>query len=160
MRIRYAFVNSTILFFFLVYAISPLSYACAPFAVTGSHAAGQEDAGFRNFSIYFFEAVLKGFFSPEDDGAAPSDESILVIKKHALVRLSPEIRQKLVKSAATVGSAAVVCQSWSREPALAATGVYQSAEIPAYSGLSPPSLLCSSAAMVSEQKEDSIYGFS
>ena len=138
MRIRYAFVNSTILCFFLVYAISPLSYACAPFALS-AYPAGQEEARCKNFNIYFFEAVLKGFFSPEDEGTASPDESILVIKKHALVRLSSEMRQKIDKAAATVEFAAVVCQSWFREPALAAVGVYKSAEIPAYSGLSPPS---------------------
>lgn len=138
MRIRHRLFNSSLLSCFLVYAISPLSYACVP-SVSAAYPAGQEESGFKNFSIYFFEAVLNGFFPPEDDGAAPNCVAVLVIKKHAVVRLSPETGHKLFKCAATVVSAAEVCRAWSTERGYADACVYQSAGVPAYSGLSPPS---------------------
>jgi hypothetical protein len=137
MRIRYSLFNSTLISCFLVYAISPLSYACAPSASAG-YPAGQEGSGFRNFSIFFFEAVLKGFFPPEAAGSAPSCDAVLVIKKHAVVRLSPKIGHKLIKCTATVVSAAELCRAWSTERGYADAGVYQSAGVPVYSGLSPP----------------------
>jgi len=158
MRIQHGFFNSALLSCFLVYAISPLSYTCAP-SVSAASPAGQEDLGFRNFSIYYFEAVLKGFFPPENDGAAPSCESVLVIKKHALVRLSSERGQKLIKCTAIAVSAAEICRSWSAEPGYADAGVYQSAGVPVYSGLSPPSPSVACRSISSEQKEDSVYGF-
>ena len=138
MRIRHSICNSTLLSCFLMYAISPLSYACEP-STSAGFPAGQEASGFRNFSIYYFEAVLKGFFPNEDAGSAPSCDAVLVIKKHAVVRLSPETGHKLIKCAATVVFTAELCRAWSIEGGYADVGVYQSAGVPVYSGLSPPS---------------------
>ena len=138
MRIRYDFFNNALLSCFLVYAISPLSFACSSFANVACP-PGQEETGFKNFSIYYFEVVLKSFFPPGDDTTAPARDSILAIKKHAVVRLSSALRQKLVKHAAIVESVADISLSWSLESARADAGLYQSAEVPAYSGLSPPS---------------------
>lgn len=137
MRIRHSFFNRALVTCFLIYAISPLSYVC-PVSPAVASPGGTAKAEFKNFRIYFFEVILKGFFPSKDDETTPIDESVLVIKKLALARVSPENRQKPVKVASSVESPEAYLQSWFMEVACTDGCTYQSAEVPAYSGLSPP----------------------
>ncbi len=137
MRIKESYVYRLFLCCFLIYAISPLSYAFAPDA-SADRPAGQKEAAFRNFNIYFFEAFLKGLFLPEAEETIPSDLSILLAKKQTVIRQSSDIRQKFVKCIATAASFAEYREPSVEKPDDDVAAVYQSVEAQSYSGLSPP----------------------
>ncbi len=137
MRIRRVVLNSALLSSFLVYAISPLSYVC-PSQPAPALATGQEPSAFGNFSIYLFEEFMKGFLQPQDEDALPPVGSILAIKKHAVVRLSSELRKKPVKSAA-LAAYVIQFQCLQAEAVTSGSGLQPlPPDSPVYSGLSPP----------------------
>ena len=130
--------------FFLLYALSPLTYDLSAKSSTSSLSWGASGRSIRNASLYLVEVLYHAFSRSEEPESDPSPKRVLIRKNSAVQRgrfdLVPQSGRIAFFAAADLtarqhfsieGEQAEITRSWPRK---------SSGCLPVSSGLSPPTL--------------------
>jgi len=78
--------NVALMVFFLLYALSPLTYNLTEKSITSDLFRGMSERSLRNASLYLVEALYEAFFPPDESGKDPSPNRVLIRKNSAVQR--------------------------------------------------------------------------
>jgi hypothetical protein len=77
-----------LVFFFLLYGLSPLTYDLSAKSFNSNRFPATSDQSFRNASLYIIQVLCEVFFQPDEDQPDndPSPNHVLITKKSAVHR--------------------------------------------------------------------------
>ena len=133
-----------LLVFFVLYALSPLTYDLSVKSITSDPSRGTSEQSFHKTSLYLIEALYEAVFPPDE----PKDESLpnrILIKKKSIVRRG---RPDLVSQSGRIAVFAAADPTAGRHFSIRSerSGILQPwlmknrGCLPRYPGLSPPLL--------------------